>query len=134
MPEPPHQPDMRSQGVPPQPPRKPPWSPQGSPAVLLVIRPVDLPAALQQHEKPVVIEKTPANARLMQDFERLLRWQKWNDTHRLLLIGTLAVIVLTQMVMSNRYGLEASWYAKWAVFEVGGKIKLTPDPQITLLV
>jgi len=127
MPLPPFQTDPRTQKLPPQLAIHPVGFVQGSPAVLLVTSPQQLPAALQQHEKPVVIEKTPANARLTQDFERLLRWQKWKDTYRLLLIGTLAVIVLTQMVMSNRYGLEANWYTKWAVFEVGGKIKLTPS-------
>jgi hypothetical protein len=80
MPEPPLQPDMRSQGVPPQPPRKPPSSPLGSPAVLLVASPAQLPAALRQYEKPVVIDRTPANAKLTQDFERLLRWQRWSPT------------------------------------------------------
>ena len=129
MPKPPRRTNIRSQGRPPRTlhTETGSFTVQGSPAVLLVTSPQQLPAALQQHEKPVVIEKTPANARLTQDFERLLRWQKWNDTYRLLLIGTLAIIVLTQMVMSNRYGLEASWYTKWAVFEVGGKIKLTPS-------
>ena len=61
MPEPPHQTDMRSQGLPPQPPRKPPWSPLGSPEGLLVTNPSQLPVALSQYEKPVVIENTPAS-------------------------------------------------------------------------
>src|SRR5262249_31008541 len=94
--------------------------------LLTVTRPEDLPAALSQHEKPVVIESTPANARLTQDFERLLRWQRWKDTYQLLLIGMLLVLVLMQMVMSNRYGLEADWYMKWKPTEIGGKITLTP--------
>jgi hypothetical protein len=95
--------------------------------VLTVIRPQQLRDALKQHEKPVVIEKTQANAKLTQDFERLLRWQKWNDTYRFLLIGTLTVIVLAQMVMSNKYGLEAGWHLKWKAIEMDGKIKLTPS-------
>ena len=66
--------------------------------LLTVTRPDELPAALKQHDKQVVIERTPANARLTQDFERLLRWQRWRDTNRFLLIGTLAVIVLAQVV------------------------------------
>ena len=126
MPEPPHQPDMRSQGQPPRRGGVVTGFVQGSPAILLVISPQQLPAALQQHEKPVVIENSPANARLAQDFERLLRWQRWKDTNRLLLIGALVLIVLTQMVITNRYGLEASWYVKWKPTEIGGKITLTP--------
>jgi hypothetical protein len=129
MPEPPFQKDMRSQGVPPRPTAHPASAVlAGSSALLLTVtRPEQLPDALRQYEKPVVIDRTPANSKLTQDFERLLRWQRWRDTNRLLLIGTLVVIVLAQMVMSNRYGLEASWYAKWTVFEIGGQIKLTPS-------
>jgi len=93
---------------------------------LTVTRPEELPAALKQHEKPVVIENTPANARLIRDFELLLRWQRWKDTYRLLLIVILLVIVLVQMVIASRYGLELGWYFKWIVFEMGGNIKLTP--------
>jgi hypothetical protein len=96
-------------------------------AIVTVTRPEQLPDALKQHEKPVVIENTQANARLTQDFERLLRWQRWRDTNRLLLIAALALIVLTQMVMSNRYGLEAGWHLNWKAGEIGGKITLTPS-------
>jgi hypothetical protein len=102
-------------------------SPEFGSPVLTVIRPEQLPDALKQHTEPVVIENTPANARLTQDFERLLRWQKWKDTYRLLLIGSLVVIVLTQMVITNRYGLEAGWHLNWKAGEMGGKITLTPS-------
>ena len=130
MPEPPDQNDMRNQALPPRAqPATAGFTGSGSLTALLltVTRPEELPDALKQHQKPVVIENTPANARLTQDFDRLLRWQRWRDTNRLLLIAALALIVLAQMVMSNRYGLEAGWYAKWTVFEVGGQIKLTPS-------
>jgi hypothetical protein len=93
---------------------------------MVVVRPEELPAALRQHEKPVVIEDTPANARLKGDFERLLRWQRWRDTYRLLLIAILAFIALAQMVITNRYKLEADWHVKWKIIEMGGKITLAP--------
>jgi hypothetical protein len=95
--------------------------------VLVVTRPEELPNALRQHDKQVVIERTSDNTRLTQDFERLLRWQKWKDTYRLLLIGVLLLIVLAQMVIANRYKLEADWHVKWKVIEMGGKITLTPS-------
>ena len=101
MPLPPFQNDMRTQGLPPRRPHAATGFVQGSPAVLLVTTPQQLPAALTQHQTPVVIENTPANARLIRDFDRLLRWQRWKDTYRLLLIGTLAVVVIMQMVMAN---------------------------------
>jgi hypothetical protein len=31
-----------------------------------------------------------------------------------------------QMVITNRYKLEADWHVKWKVIELGGKITLTP--------
>jgi hypothetical protein len=33
-----------------------------------------------------------------------------------------------QMVMTNRYRLEAGWHVNWKVGEVGGKITLRPSP------
>jgi hypothetical protein len=95
---------------------------------LTVTHPEELPDALRQHEKPVVIENTPDNARLNRDFHLLLKWQRWKDTYRLLLIFTLAFIAFQQMVMANRYNMEASWYFKWKVGEVGGQITLRPSP------
>ena len=90
-------------------------------SIALVTRPEALPDALRQHGKQVVIENTPDNARLIRDFKRLLRWQ----TDRLLIVG-LIVVVLMQMVIANRYKLEADWHYNWKVIEVGGKITLTP--------
>src|SRR5262245_56485425 len=89
-------------------------------ALIVVVGPEQLPAALRHHEKPIVIENTPANARLIHDFERLLRWQKWKDTYRLLLIVILALIVLTQMVITTKYKLDAGWHIKWDVIEMDG--------------
>jgi len=72
------------------------------------------------------MENTPANAGLIRDFEQLLRWQRWKDTHQLLLIAALLFIVFTAGIIANRYGLEFGWYFKWTVIEMGGKITLTP--------
>jgi|SRR5215510_2545874 len=118
MPEPPHQPDMRSQAVPPQPPRKPPWSPLGSPDVLLVTNPSQLPVVLSQYEKPVVVENTPANAWLTYWFKQLLRLE---NIPRLMFVAWLIVQLITQS-----YNLEFDWHVKWNWIEVGGKIKLIP--------
>jgi hypothetical protein len=115
MPEPPVQSDMRSQGLPPQPPGEPPWFPQGSPAVLLVTSPAQLPAALSQHEKPVVIENTRANAWLIYWLKWLLRWKD------ILIIGWLLLQSFTL-----GYNLQYDWHIKWKGIEVGGKITLTP--------
>jgi hypothetical protein len=130
MPEPPFQNDMRTQGLPP---RRPHFasaglSGSGSLALLTVTRPEELPDALRQHEKSVVIENTPANARLKRDFERLLRWQKWKDINQLLWLAALIFILFAHMVIATKYKLDISWYLKWAVFEMGGKITLTPSP------
>jgi hypothetical protein len=122
MPLPPFQTDPRTQKLPEQ----LAIHPVGS-AVLLVTHPEELPAALKQHDNSVVIENTPANARLRRDFERLLRWQRWKDTRQLLWLAALVFIVFMQMVMTNRYGLEAGWHVNWKVGEVGGKITLTPS-------
>jgi len=92
------------------------------------MRPEELPAALRQHETPVVIENTQANTRLRRDFELLLRWQRWKDTYRLLLFVILLLVVLTQMIITTKYKLDAGWHLKWTVIELDGKITLTPPP------
>jgi len=91
---------------------------QGSPAVLLVTNPSQLPVALSQDEKLVVIENTPANAWLTYWFKRLLRLE---DTDRLLRIAWFIIRLITQS-----YNLEYDWHIKWNWIEVGGKINLTP--------
>ena len=91
---------------------------QGSPAVLLVTNPSQLPVALSQDEKPVVIENTPANAWLTYWFKQLLRLE---DTDRLLRIAWFIIRLITQS-----YNLEYDWHIKWNWIEVGGKINLTP--------
>jgi hypothetical protein len=85
---------------------------------LLVTNPSQLPVALSQHEKPVVIENSPANAWLTYWFKQLLRWE---DRYQLLTIAWLIVRLITQS-----YNLEYDWHVKWNWIEVGGKITLTP--------
>jgi hypothetical protein len=91
---------------------------QGSPAVLLVTNPSQLPVALSQHEKPVVVENTPANAWLTYWFKHLLRLE---NTDQLLRIAWLIIRLITQA-----YNLEYDWHVKWNWIEVDGKITLTP--------
>jgi hypothetical protein len=91
---------------------------QGSPAVLLVTNPSQLPVALSQYEKPVVIENTPANAWLTYWFRQLLRLE---NIDKLLVVAWLIVRLITQS-----YNLEPHWYIKFGWIEVGGKINLTP--------
>ena len=91
---------------------------QGSPAVLLVTNPSQLPVALSQYEKPVVIENTPANAWLTYWFKQLLRLE---NTDQLLRIAWFIVRLITQA-----YNLEYDWHVKWNWIEVGGKITLSP--------
>ena len=130
MPEPPFQNDPRSQS-PPRPVTYPatPYldGSYSSPTVLLTVtRPEQLPAALRQHEKPVVIENTTANAILTRDFDRLLRWQRRRDTYRLLVVVALLITWFLHTVITSRYKLNADWHVKWKVIEMSGRITLTP--------
>src|SRR5215831_2556392 len=115
MPKPPHRTNIRSQR---RPPRTLHTETQGSPAVSLVTNPSQLPVALSQYEKPVVIDNTPANAWLTYWFKQLLRLE---DNYQLLTIAWLIVRLITQA-----YNLEYDWHVKWNWIEVGGKITLTP--------
>jgi len=65
---------------------------QGSPAVLLVTNPSQLPVALSQYEKPVVVENTPANAWLTYWFKQLLRLE---NIDKLLVVAWLIVRLIT---------------------------------------
>ena len=124
--EPPPQANMLAQNLPPRTSNADVGFVQGSPLVLLVTSPEQLPAALKQRDKQAAIEKTQANARLIQDLGRLLHWESLRDTGRLLIFAWL-IIWLTQMVITNRYKLEADWHLKWKAIEMGGKITLTPS-------
>ena len=94
-------------------------TPDSFTAIFTVTRPEQLPTALRQHEKSVVIENTHDNARLIRDFKRLLQ------ADRLLIVG-LVVVVIMQMVITSKYKLQADWHVKWKAIEIGGKITLTP--------
>ena len=120
MPKPPRRTNIRSQGRPPRTlhTETGSFTVQGSPAVLLVTNPSQLPVALSQYEKPVVIENAPANAWLTYWFKQLLRLE---DTDRLLRIAWFIIRLITQS-----YNLEYDWHVKWNWIEVGGKITLTP--------
>src|SRR6516165_5605989 len=122
MPKPPRRTNIRSQGRPPRTlhTETGSFTVQGSPAVLLVTNPSQLPVALSQYEKPVVIENIPANAWLTYWFKQLLRWE---NRYQLLTIAWLIVRLITQS-----YNLEYNWHVKWNWIEVGGKITLTPRP------
>ena len=83
-----------------------------------LLNPSQLPVALSQHEKPVVVENTLVNAWLTYWFKQLLRLEG-ND--QLLRIAWFIVRFITQA-----YNLEDNWHAKWIWDEVGGKITLSP--------
>jgi hypothetical protein len=120
MPEPPHQTDMRNQALPPQRPRATAgFVGSGSLTALLlsVTRPEDLPAALKQHEKPVVIENTQANAWLIYWLKLLYRYKD------IFIIGWLLLQAFAYGYNIQQY----DWHVKFlGVIEVGGTIKLTP--------
>jgi len=120
MPKPPRRTNIRSQGRPPRTLHTETGSltVQGSPAVLLVTNPSQLPVALSQYEKPVVVENTPANAWLTYWFKQLLRLE---NIDKLLVVAWLIVRLITQS-----YNLDPHWYIKFGWIEVDGKITLTP--------
>jgi hypothetical protein len=118
MPEPPFQNDMRSQGLPPRAhPATAVFAGSGSLTALLltVTRPEELPDALKQHDKQVVIENTQANAWLIYWLKWLLRWKD------IFIIGWLLLQAFTL-----GYNLQYDWHIKWKGVEVGGKITFTP--------
>ena len=94
---------------------------------VVVTIPEELPAALKQHQKPVVIENTPDNAELIRAFKRWLRWRiRRERTYQLLIIGGVVVWVSTMFtwfttaVITNRYNLDAGWHVNWEAREVDG--------------
>jgi hypothetical protein len=38
--------------------------------------------------------------------------------------GAQLLVVIMQMVMANKYGLDFGWHFKWTVFELDGKTRL----------
>jgi hypothetical protein len=109
---------MRSQGLPPRAqPATAVFAGSGSLTALLltVTRPEELPDALKQYDKQVVIENTKANAWLIYWLNWLLRWKD------IFIIGWLLLQAFTL-----GYNLQYDWHIKWKGLEVGGKITLTP--------
>jgi hypothetical protein len=86
-------------------------------AVVRVTRPDELPAALRQRTKPVVIE----NDELERRFSALERWH----TIRLFGIGVIVATLLT-IAMALQYKLDLSWSYHWKIGRLDGKITLTP--------
>jgi hypothetical protein len=83
-------------------------------AIVTVTHPEQLPDALKQHDKQVVIENTQANAWLIYWLKWLLRWKD------IFIIGWLLLQAFTL-----GYNLQYDWHMKWKGVEVGGKITLT---------
>jgi hypothetical protein len=94
---------------------------RGTLEVVVVTRPDELAPALRQHEAPVVID----NERIGAKFRRLSYWEGKQQT---LLLGWVAALLvgLLTFAISQRYGIDAGWKAKWHQIEFEGKIKLTP--------
>ena len=93
-------------------------SPTFGTPVLRVANPSDLPNALAQHDKPVVIEVHS----LQRKFQLLAYWQE----ARWWFIAWLMYKVLTT-VIANQYHLDAEWHLKWKIEQsFDGKIILTP--------
>ena len=135
MPEPPFQNDMRSQGLPPRTthnlvPEAGSLSLQGSPAVLLVTSPQQIPAALAQglsQRQPVLID-IPA-------FQWRASWlatiRKWGGQLGWWLVNLLATFLLTQWLKAQ---LPNSGYVPdWAKFnflrQPDNKVILSPHEE-----
>src|SRR5262245_13145591 len=86
--------------------------------VIHVTRPNELPAALGQRAKPVIIE----NDRLERVFSVLLFWLKY---------GPLALIIASLIAFAIQRGfkIETSLIHDWKIERTEGKITLTPSPR-----
>jgi hypothetical protein len=97
--------------------------------VTLVAEPIfikrsgELAPALRQHERPVVIDDEQISAK----FRRLGYWENKRQTFLLGWIAALLAALLAYAI-SQQYGIDAGWNAKWSQVEFEGKIKLTPKP------
>lgn len=119
MPEPPFQNDPRSQDLPPRlNAGTGSFSVLGSPAVLLVTRPEEIPAALAQG-KPVLIDIPAFQWRL----SLLATVQKWGGSFAWWLVNLLATLLLTQWLLAQ--GLSVPDWAKF-------KFERQPDNKVIL--
>jgi hypothetical protein len=124
MPEPPFQNDMRTQGLPPRLRAETgSFSMQGSPAVLLVTRPEEIPAALAQG-RPVLIDIPAFQWRA----SLLATVQKWGGEFGWWLVKTLAALLLTQWLLAQ--GLSVPDWAKFNfVRQPDNKVILSPHEE-----
>ena len=89
----------------------------GIPVSLRVTRRTELRDALQQRERPVVID----NDELAKPFARLAYWKE----ARWWFIAALIYKLIASSI-AQQYAIEADWHMKWSTKEIGGKITLTP--------
>jgi hypothetical protein len=87
--------------------------------MIVVSRPEELPAALSQRAKPVVIE----NAELTRKFGWMEFWQGREATYRY--IATL-IFALLALAMVLQYKISLGWQQDWTLGRSDGKITLTP--------
>jgi hypothetical protein len=85
------------------------------PVVVRVTRPDELPAALAQRTKPVVIN----NAAIERSFSVFERWRAVR------FLGALLAAVIA-LAIAQRYKIDFSWSLNWKVERLDGKITLTP--------
>ena len=90
---------------------------------IVVTRSDELAPALRQHEKPVVIDNEQISAK----FRRLGYWESNRQTFLLGWTAALLAMLLAYAI-SQQYGIDAGWKAKWSQVEFEGKLKLTPKP------
>jgi len=90
---------------------------------IFVKRPSDVAPALRQHERPVVIDNDQISAK----FRRL---GYWDSNRQIFLVGWIAtlVVALLAFAISQQYGVDSGWKAKWNQGEFEGRLKLTPKP------
>ena len=84
-------------------------------AVLRVTRRDDLPSALAQRTKPVVIE----NDELARRLSVLERWRTTRFFHCL-------IAALVALAIAQQYKLDFGWSLNWKLDRLDGKITLTP--------
>lgn len=85
--------------------------------VIRVTRPDQLPSALAQKKKPVVID----DPKMAERFRSVQGWQE----ARYWFFGAI-VLVLLGFAISRDYKIEVSWHRDWKVNTTDGKVTLTP--------
>jgi hypothetical protein len=85
--------------------------------VIRVTKPDELPPALAQKDKSVVIE----DPKMAERFRSLQAWQE----ARYWFFGTLITAAIA-FAISQNYKIELSWHRDWKVNTLDGKVTLTP--------